>query len=631
MYQLRTLFIVALGLGIALAGCGVRDAGTPAVNQPPTTILTVAPNNGTTVNHYITLRWAGNDPDGTVVGYNLYDNGALLIFTTATDTAIAFTATTNGELTEHIFAVASVDEEGAVDATPDARTFNAINFAPVAHFNADATIQPDSTVGRGFRVTIAAQDSNPSIYYYAVALDDTGATDWTPWSLDSVFIYADPAIIADAALFPEHVTGLSNVPLTDGGHTVYARVKDAGNAVSNTVALHFTVDGTLRPRMNPTVTGAYGTATFYPDGSVYWSSQFGILTQIAFEVDASLLRSYGGEVNGYRWRLGDTPWSNWQAQASLDTANLPAGEYAFQFMARDIAGALSDTVNYYMRLVVQTLSDSIIIVDETRNGSGAQGLPDDQQVDDFYATVLAPYKFRQIDWDLNQIGGESYLSPYDVSNAGLIVWHGDDRSAVEWNNAQRLLNDFLGKGGRLVLSGWDVMKPFLPSGDSIVFSNPAAFPQTKMRLLSATRNAPRTVLGFDGENGFPGCTLDSMKILPSWHGLLDQGWVFRPKGEAIVIGRLMVSDSTTNPRAHRPTAYIYDQKLPDRGLRRSVVLLSHRRSYRPLWHAVRSAGLDSADADRSWTGVLKRSCRITCSLKARPSGAGFYSPEEYFK
>jgi hypothetical protein len=184
-------------------------------------------------------------------------------------------------------------------------------------------------------------------------------------------------------------------------------------------------------------------------------------------------------------------------------------------------------------------------------------LPSDAQVDDFYSQRLTAYALRLVDYNQNQAGGVSYVSPYTLGQAGLVLWHSDDRTEVLWSEQTRLLGDYLSRGGRVLLAGWDVMKPYLPVGDSIMFQ-PTTFPYAQMGLEAAMRNAPRTVAGMEGQNGFPGLRYDSLKTLTAWHGVLDQGWVFRPQAGATVLGGLMVTDSLTNPRAHRPVGYLWD-------------------------------------------------------------------------
>lgn len=547
MNRLKTMIIMAVGLGIGFAGCTVSDPGSALPNQPPTTILSSAPNEGSTVNHYIPLRWAGNDPDGMVVEFRLYIDDVLAAVTTRRDTIIAFPAPTDGTPMPHTFAVQSVDNEGLVDPTPAGRAFQTLNFAPHASFAQPGTIGAGALVGTGFRVTIAAADSNPSLTYYAIKLDD-GA--WSPWYETGVFLYAAPAVIADTTTFPTDVIGVANTGLAAGPHTIYARVKDAGDAESAIISRSFVVQTDSLPQMSATVAAVYGANSFYPDGSVYYRQQTGLETAINFTASAS---HYSGEINAYRIRQVGGEWGAWQTDPVMKAVNLSPGEYVYEFQARDLAGLLSNTASFTVRIIQPMLSDSVIVVDETRNGNGNPGSPTDEQVDLFYSNVLAGTKYRMIDYT-----DKPFVSPYDLQYAGLIVWHGDDRAEIKLNDNLPILRDFMNKGGRLLLSGWDVMAGFgVGSGDSTSYAT-GSFAREKLRCFKALRNTGRTTTGFAGAGGIPGCSIDPAKVPTSWNGMLDRCWVFQQRGECTVTGTLNVSDGATNPLANRTTAYLYD-------------------------------------------------------------------------
>jgi hypothetical protein len=89
--RLYIFVFVVLSL-LWLVGCEVSDPGTALSNQAPSTSLTVAPLEGDTVNHLVALRWAGNDPDGEIVGFYLKIDDEAEYLVTATDTIIAFAA-----------------------------------------------------------------------------------------------------------------------------------------------------------------------------------------------------------------------------------------------------------------------------------------------------------------------------------------------------------------------------------------------------------------------------------------------------------------------------------------------------------------------------------------------------------
>jgi hypothetical protein len=559
MNSMKALLIAVVGLSVWLAGCEV-DRGTARPNEPPTTVISVAPNEGDTVNHYIALRWAGNDPDGYVAGYRLWVDEVLRT-TTAHDTTIAFLAPDPDVPEHHTFQVAAVDNEGMVDPSPATREFWTINFAPTAVWKTDGSVPEGVNVGRGFRMTIEASDSNLSSLYYSVALDDsTALTRWVPDT--AVFVFADPDVIADAALFPNDVIGMPNTGLTPGSHTIYGRVKDAGEAVSPIISRTVVVQDTMRPLMVVPVTASYGDADFYPDGSAYYVQETGRETTVRYSATAA---AYYGEIEAYRYQLGDAGWSEWNALGEIVMTDVQPGEYTFQLMARDMANVYSDTDTFIVRIVEQTLSDSIIVVDETRDGNGNRGSPNDPQVDDFYARVLAGANILgTIDYATHVPMPEapSYLSPYDVCHAGLILWHADDKTDLFLGDNVTLLRAFLDKGGRLILSGWNVMAAFgtVPQGDSVEYAS-GSFVREMLRAFRAVRNTPRTTIGYDGAAGYPTLRVDPEKVPASWNGQLDVCWAFQQRGECEVIGQLTVSDSLTNPIFHRTAAYIYDLRF----------------------------------------------------------------------
>jgi hypothetical protein len=555
MKHVKVLLVMAVGLAIWLAGCETKNPGSPAPNQRPTVELSVAPQNGDTVENNKNLGWWGNDADGQVVGYYLSVDGVRISFTTATDTTIAFAAAVTEQIYSHTFAVQAVDNEGLLSAAAS-REFYVINWAPTASFNAAGSIAEGATVGHAFRVTVQATDTNASFSYYNLSLDDS-LSGWMGWRRDSAYLFAGPEIIADVANFPEGVHGIPNTALTAGAHTLFARVKDAGDAESPIISLHFTVADGFRPGMDTTVTATYGADQFYADGSVYLSTRTGVATRVQFSASAA---AYSGEINAYRWRLGDGEWSAWSLDPVVADTDAAPGDYQYSFVARDAAGEYSDTLSYFVRIVQQTLSDSVIVVDETADGNGNPGSPTDAQADQFYANVLQGWNTRQIDYASHKVGQTSYVSPYDLRNAGVIVWHADDQANLQLDDNTRVLGEFLDRGGRLVISGWDVLGAWSGTVDSIEFSS-TSFGGKYLRLYAGRRNTPQKTVGFDGNGEFPGCRIDSLKLPVSFHGRLLKCWSFQPSGECLIMDRMAVSDSLTSHFQGLPAAYLYFQSF----------------------------------------------------------------------
>lgn len=555
------VFFLALAIAVVtwLAGCDSEDGGAYP-NRPPTTRLTVAPNNGATVNHYIPLHWAANDPDGNVAGFWLLVDGDTLIFTAARDTVLAFTAPADGTPEPHTFEVIAVDEEGLADRDTSAeavqlrsRSFFTTNFAPAASFVEAGSIGDGATVGKGFQVAISATDSNPSFIRYSVSLDDS-TSGWTAWSKDSVYLFADPQVIADTVTFPRQVNAISNTALTPGAHRLYVRVKDAGDANSTIIWRDFTVAEGFRPAMSSSVTAQYGGAVFYPDGSTFFQLGAGVKTELGFSASAA---AYGGKINAYRYRRDEGQWSLWQVDGSLEALGLPAGQYIFEFMARDLAGEVSDPLAYPVRLVQITLSDSVIVIGATANGNGNLGSPTFASVKAFYTSTLDGFKVRSIDYADTARGITPYVSPFDLQYAGVVIWHEDDRTNPKRLNSQlAVIRAYLNRGGRMVYSAWDGMNGF-SSTDTTSFAA-GSFAREYFQLLGTSRNNSRQVSGFEGVGGFAGCTIDPAKLPANWNGLIDRCWVFRPKGHCIPTATLVTNDSATNPLHGQTAGFVYD-------------------------------------------------------------------------
>jgi hypothetical protein len=566
MKIVRTVALAASMLLLWVVGCEVSDPGNPLSNQPPTTLLSSAPLSGDTVNHYIELRWAGNDVDGTVQGFRLMVDGVEISFTTVTDTLIAFSSTTDGSVTSHTFSVIAVDDDNTADPTPPVRQFYTTNVAPSAEWT-DNTVPSGAQVGHGFRIELSGLDGNRSLMWFSISLGDDQS--WSEWSRDSVFYVSDPSIWsvdpieleADPSLRepPEGVNIISNADLTDGNLTFYGRVKDAGDAVSATINRQVTVIPDQRPVMNPTVTGAYGTETFYPDGSVYRLNN--TQTQITFSASVA---NYNGQLSAYRisgYFNADHPDTNaWIDTPSLTLDNLPVGEYPYLFTARDIAGVMADTIEFSIRIVEQSLTNLIILIDETRDGNGNPGSPTDVEVDDFYHAMLEGRNFVDIDY-ASRLGGISYVSPYDLSEAGLVIWHADDRSDQNLDANTTVLNNYLNKGGRLILCGWDLLTPFNPEElDTLEFAA-NSFVYSKLRIFEAYYNSSRTTTGIGGVGEYPNITIDPDKLPSSFNGAINNTWAFLQRGECTVTGTLEVNNPGVNPYSGKTASFYYDQSF----------------------------------------------------------------------
>ncbi len=96
-----------------------------------------------------------------------------------------------------------------------------------------------------------------------------------------------------------------------------------------------------------------------------------------------------------------------------------------------------------------TMSEKLLVVDETRNGSGSSYSPDDQQIDDFYSEVLGQYIGD--DWDVSTQGLPELA---DLANYKIVLWHDDDFNQNQGHLVENALAAYVQGGGRLIFSGW---------------------------------------------------------------------------------------------------------------------------------------------------------------------------------
>lgn len=162
-----------------------------------------------------------------------------------------------------------------------------------------------------------------------------------------------------------------------------------------------------------------------------------------------------------------------------------------------------------------TLERGILLVDETRDGSGAPGSPNDAQQDAFYHSLLQGYTFT--DWDVNStaVPGAGDFGPYST-----VFWHADDYTQQLIGPSVSGLANYLEYGGRLLYCGW---KPVagIAGSNSYPFtfaSNSFAF--DRLGIARAEQAAAADFVGATGLAGYPDATVDSAKLLAGLHGRL---------------------------------------------------------------------------------------------------------------
>ena len=90
----------------------------------------------------------------------------------------------------------------------------------------------------------------------------------------------------------------------------------------------------------------------------------------------------------------------------------------------------------------------ILVIDETNDGNGMQGNPDDATVDEFYADVI------NCDITTYDYADEGELDLEYIVNFSTIIFHDDDIISHSINDNLDVLGCYLAGGGNLIISGW---------------------------------------------------------------------------------------------------------------------------------------------------------------------------------
>ncbi len=536
-----------------LWGCEPADPGSPIANRAPDTRIVVAPIDDAMHDHYVSpelvfnVQWFGSDPDGQVSGYYLQVDSGPWVWMTKTDSAMAFESSTpdanNPGRTlpsAHTIRVKAMDDSGLEDPTPATRAFSATNYIPVIReFVAD--FRNDNTVGQGIAFSINWSDSNSSGAYFRLWVDGVAVTDWDSRSSFQFCKTSESSIlnaVDSGAVKPVNIDLLQAGP-----RTLTVKVMDWGGAVSDSVTRRIVVSDTLDPTVT-NVASTYEGQDYYPDGSVFYSDA----ATTHFVVSASA-ESYFGSVQAFRNRLmptgGTAEWSAWGV-GEYDVQDLAPGAYRFETECRDWSGNISTVTGYDFEIFRPTFSDDaptrILIVDETRDGNGRAGSPDDAQADEVWREIfgydttalVSPegWRITELDYTNRTVDPNKYISAKDVFDKDLIVWHSDDKASFDLKVGAynlRLLSEYLDAGGKLFLCGWDVLSNFNAADvDSITYTSTAVFAQRYLRITGGKRTTDRTFSLATGLAGYNNVQIDPTKVPAAWGGSLDRCWVIYP-------------------------------------------------------------------------------------------------------
>jgi hypothetical protein len=337
------------------------------------------------------------------------------------------------------------------------------------------------------------------------------------WGADTLN-YADSIILGMVNSYP--LTGLTN------GTRYYAELRAFDSSAHEGLA---TPRASAVPGITPLAPAGF-TGRPIPLGmSLFW------------------VRNTERDLAGYNLYRSTTPGTNYQR---LNSAPLLDSVYSD-------TGLMSDTMYYYVVTAIDTnahesgyapevrgkpitFDHGILLVDETRDGTGQPGSPNDAQVDSFYHAMLAGFHYT--DWDVTQQGPPlaGDIGPYST-----IVWHGDDLQDLRASPAVPGLANYLAYGGRLWMTGWKPIFNLMDQSGGYPFSfRSGQFAYDYLHLSRAKLSAIPDFTGATGIQGYPSVTIDSLKALRPLHGKLVSIEAYLPRDADTILKFVSASSDT---------------------------------------------------------------------------------------
>lgn len=158
------------------------------------------------------------------------------------------------------------------------------------------------------------------------------------------------------------------------------------------------------------------------------------------------------------------------------------------------------------------LDQGILVIDETRDGTGGQGNPDDEMVDSFYQSVIEP-DFTVYDYEAEGEPGLEFLINYST-----IIWHDDDLSQHYISDNIDDLGCYLAGGGNLIISGWKT-----------AYEIPLSFINNFSACEQVQVVAAWEFIGASSED-YNDLNIDPDKLNPAFEGTLPYSCIF-PEAE----------------------------------------------------------------------------------------------------
>ncbi len=234
-----------------------------------------------------------------------------------------------------------------------------------------------------------------------------------------------------------------------------------------------------------------------------------------------------GEVVEYGYRIDSQGTWKWLEDTMVvltpDEFAFPlTGNHTVEVVAKDNTGLIDPIPAVVtIKLFEPKFDKNILIIDETIEGSNTPGFTSDEEVDEFYNELFNPDS--SLDYFENGLPPKNILGRYK-----LLIWHSDynfDRHNV--GEEKDYLIEYLQAGGKLVLSGWRIIKSFDLEASFPQMYDPESFLAEYLHVLGANE-CPSVDGAFEwarGRNGYPdihvNLDIDAIRGFPYFGGLTN--------------------------------------------------------------------------------------------------------------
>jgi len=232
-----------------------------------------------------------------------------------------------------------------------------------------------------------------------------------------------------------------------------------------------------------------------------------------------------GAIVAYDYAIDDsTTWTTVMGSIIRIYGALADGEHRFYARAVDNARGVDPTpVKRRFSVIKPTLARQILIVDETRDGTGTAASPSDQMVDDFYRNLLVNYAYTE--FDLKTAGT---LDATTFANYDLVLWHDDERVEKLMKLYIGEIESYLQIGGKFLISGWRTMENVdgILAEEYIYAREDFAYSFLQLDVFKVAKE--RDFIAANGINGYPTLHTAAEKMVSSYEGKLNYAAVLSP-------------------------------------------------------------------------------------------------------